>query len=111
MCLYATSKRLTAEEDITCYKVLNDDMTALYYPFTYEVGRLYKGKLDMPGPTWNDVDKAFHTYATIVIAQRAAGCGYRKVWRATIPIGAKYYEGACNEYASNQIIIVEQIKQ
>jgi len=46
MCLITRNQKQIATEDITCYKVLNDDLTAIYYSHNYVLGTKYEQPIE-----------------------------------------------------------------
>lgn len=116
MCLLTTQKKVKiAKEDITCYKVINPNMTSLYYTeFKWELGKLYETEIEYRSK-WDvsEVSQAFHSYQSLMDDLKFA---YFKslspcmMVKCTIPKGSEYYLGKQNEmngYASNKLIINE----
>jgi hypothetical protein len=118
MCLFTTQKEIKiAKKNITCYKVINQNMTSLYHTkFKWELGKLYKTemKMDYNTPTVNSVSQAFHSYKTLQDLEYAyystsTPC---MMVKCTIPKGSEYCSGKQTEmdgYASNQIIMEETL--
>lgn len=115
MCLLTTQKiPKIAEEDITCYKVINPDMTSLYFTeFNWVLGKLYETEIECCSK-WDfiEVSKAFHSYKSLQDLMH----GYFKslspclMVKCTIPQGSEYYlgkQGEMDGYASNKIIVNE----
>ena len=115
MCLLTTQKvPKIAEEDITCYKVLNPDMTSFYFTeFNWVLGKLYETEIECCSKwDFNEVSKAFHSYKTLQDLMH----GYFKslspcmMVKCTIPKGSVYYlgrQGEMDGYASNKLIVNE----
>ena len=116
MCLLTTQKKVKiAEEDITCYKVINPDMTSLYYTeFKWELGKLYETERQCRSK-WDvsEVSQAFHSYQSLMddltyaYFESLSPC---MMVKCTIPKGSEYYLGkqdAMDGYASNKLIINE----
>ena len=113
MCLHTKQKEIQiAQEDITCYKVINPDMTSLYHTeFKWKLGKLYETEMD-DSPICNTVSQAFHSYKTLQdlkygYFQSLSPC---MMVKCTIPKGSEYYSGiqdAMDGYASNKIIANE----
>lgn len=115
MCLYTKQKEVKiAKKDITCYKVINPDMTSLYFTeFNWVLGKLYETEIECCSKwDFNEVSKSFHSYKTLQDLMH----GYFKslspcmMVKCTIPKGSEYYLGKQDEmdgYASNKIIVNE----
>lgn len=113
MCLHTKQKEVKiAKKDITCYKVMNPDMTSWFHTeFKWKLGKLYKTKMDYC-PEYYTVSQAFHSYKTLQdlmygYFQSISPCIMVK---CTIPKGSEYYsgiQGEMNGYASNQLIVNE----
>lgn len=129
MCLEIGSERLEAQENITCYKVLQVKTrttwllrrTEVKYltpfkGFNIKIGEEYKTKRDfeIKDNGRNVCGGAFHSFLdrTSAVALKQAlsdaVCHYCVV-ECTIPKGALYYKGVCYKhfagFASNRIII------
>lgn len=115
MCLHTKQKVPNiAEEDITCYKVINPDMTSLYFTeFNWVLGKLYETEIECCSKwDFNEVSKSFHSYKTLQdlmhgYFQSLSPC---MMVKCTIPKGSEYYLGKQDEmdgYASNKIIANE----
>ena len=113
MCLKTTlTEPKIAQEDITCYKVISQNMTSLYYTeFKWELGKLYETEMDFC-PVYKTVSKAFHSYQSLEDLRY----GYYKselpcrIVKCTIPKGSEYYtgiQGSENGFTSNKLIINE----
>ena len=117
MCLLTTQQEVKiAEKDITCYKLINQDMTSWYHTeFKWELGKLYETEMDYrPKPIWSisRVYQAFHSYETLedlkyMYFMSSEPC---LMVKCTIPKGSEYCSGKQFEvdgYASNKIIADE----
>ena len=113
MCLHTKQKKVKiAKEDITCYKVINPDMTSWFHTeFKWELGKLYETEMDFC-PVYKTVSQAFHSYKTLQdlmhgYFQSLSPC---MMVKCTIPKGSEYYLGIQDEmdgYASNKLIANE----
>lgn len=111
MCLYTEqSKPLTAEKDITCYKVVNPAnmdgvFRSMFQEFKYSLGVKYEEK-DFPGTASCTVHKGFHSYRTIAVARFHAAVSYVLI-KCVIPKGSRYYESySGDQYCSDTLIPV-----
>ena len=116
MCLKTTlTEPKIAQEDITCYKVISQNMTSLYYTeFKWELGKLYEAEMECSSQ-WRRISlisKAFHSYQTLEDLRY----GFYKselpclMVKCTIPKGSEFYtgiQGSENGFASNKLIINE----
>lgn len=105
--------KMTADKDITVYKVIRDDNTSWNRLFPYMPGVKYT--LNVPdSEKFNQaefesvryrryVSEGFHAYA-YKKAALARGGHWRKAVSFTIPKGAHYYLGTFGEIVSDQII-------
>ena len=113
-----------AKEDIPIFKVLNDDFSAYYLDFTYNLNEEYKTVLDDPTfirrySSWI-VNSGFHSYSTscVIIKQsinsicihspRSVVNDYYHnflVVDGIIPKGAQYYLNDDGEYVSDKIML------
>lgn len=120
MCLKTTlTEPKIAQEDITCYKVISNDMTSLYhYDFKWTFGKMYYSLIEADNDTKDcdskEIYQAFHSYETLEDLKKA----YFTVTspclavKCTIPKGSKVYKGThddLNGYASNQLVMNEVI--
>lgn len=113
MCLHTKQKKVKiAKKDITCYKVINPDMTSWFHTeFKWELGKLYETEMDFC-PVYKTVSQAFHSYKTLQdlmhgYFQSLSPC---MMVKCTIPKGSEYYLGRQDEmdgYASNKLIVNE----
>ena len=107
MCLLTTIK------DITCYKVIMQNMTSLYYYFKWELNKLYETKIGYrPKGDINTVYQAFHSYKSLQDLKYGYFCSSSPclMVKCTIPKGSEYYSGKqiyVQGYASNKLIINE----
>lgn len=117
----------TANRDIVCYKVLNNDCTSEVMRFKYRLNKVYKGPL-IPiktvgtEDTYFDKDKiiikllvgvlvhrGFHSYRTLSIAKSFKDYNNEMLVKCVIPKGSKYYESE-EQYVSNSIRIIKKYK-
>lgn len=102
-----------AKRDITCYKVLNSLATSIYQLKPYELGVLYKQKMEDPikkGLGDAKINIGFHSYSNIKRANLIVLLIGNYVYKTIIPKGSEYYYNSMrNEYVSNQIIIKEKL--
>lgn len=113
MCLHTKQKEVKiAKKDITCYKVMNPNMTSWFHTeFKWKLGKLYETEMDFC-PVYKTVSQAFHSYKTLQdlmygYFQSLSPC---MMVKCTIPKGSEYYSGKQGEmdgYASNQLIVNE----
>lgn len=113
MCLYTKQKEVKiAKKDITCYKLINPNMTSWFYTeFKWELNKLYETEMDFC-PVYKTVSQAFHSYKTLQdlmygYFQSLSPC---MMVKCTIPKGSEYYlgkQGELDGYASNKIIANE----
>lgn len=115
MCFIVYSnKKLTANKNITCYKILevvDEDSGMLlsqhreYVYFLGELNKLNK-KLSIDGRGYySTIHKGFHSYRnrnTVVYSENII------IFQCTIPKGTKYYKNSM-EYVSDAIIINKRI--
>lgn len=123
MCLRTlqTSPKI-AEEDITCYKVLTEDLKSPCYGLQYELGKLIKSELvPTHRPICDTINEGLHTYND----KDDAISTIRLLWapqnnwtdedeiytpivvECIIPKGSEYYRRwllTSIQYASNQLI-------
>lgn len=112
MCLHTNqTKSLTAEKDITCYKVVNPaNMDGVFRSefreFKYSLGVKYEEK-DFSGTAYScTVHKGFHSYRTIAVARFHASTPYVLI-KCVIPKGSGYYESySGDQYCSDTLIPV-----
>lgn len=113
MCLYTKQKKVKiAKKDITCYKLINPNMTSWFHTeFKWELNKLYETEMDFC-PVYKTVSQAFHSYKTLQdlmygYFQSLSPC---MMVKCTIPKGSEYYlgkQGEMDGYASNKIIANE----
>ena len=102
-----------AKKDITCYKVIQQNMTSLYYNFRWELNKLYETKIAYsPKKDINTVSQAFHSYKSLQDLKYGYFCSSSPclMVKCTIPKGSEFYSGTQNYvqgYASNKLIINE----
>ena len=102
-----------AKKDITCYKVIQQNMTSLYYNFRWELNKLYETKIAYsPKKDINTVSQAFHSYKSLQDLKYGYFCSSSPclMVKCTIPKGSEFYSGKQNYvqgYASNKLIINE----
>ena len=112
MCLITKQKKpQTAQENITCYKVLRKNMHSLVHSdFEWELGKLYETQMRIRDYLSITVQEGFHSYPSY----KELGKEYFDtnipcvMVECTIPKGALYYDGSHNNrkgYTSNQLII------
>lgn len=112
MCLHTEqSKPLIAENDITCYKVVNAaNMDGVFRSefreFKYSLGVKYVEK-DFPGTVYScTVHKGFHSYRTLGVARHHALPQY-VLLMCLIPKGSAYYESYTgDQYCSDSLKVV-----
>lgn len=112
MCLHTEQlKPLTAEKDITCYKVVyaaNTDgvFRSEFREFKYSLGVKYvEEKFDKAVQSCT-VRKGFHSYRTLDVARHCA-LPQCVLLRCLIPKGSMYYESrAGDQYCSDALISV-----
>lgn len=128
MCLFRHGLCKIADKDMIVYKVVNSDLKSQYYAFQYEVGKSYSKKWDDDFIDYCECHdsiggNAFHSslYKDDAIwlygedskydptdGHQISKLGTEQILlKCIIPIGTKYFEGSCNEIASEQIIIKE----
>ena len=114
MCLLTTQKEVKiAKKDITSYKVIQQNMTSLYYNFRWELNKLYETKIAYnPKKDINTVSQAFHSYKSLQDLKYGYFCSSAPclMVKCTIPKGSEFYSGKQNYvqgYASNKLIINE----
>lgn len=113
MCLYVASKRLTAKEDMTVYKVISRGGVPPFFCFRYERGKTYKTSMrKKPVALWTQksllrdyvVDQGFHACVKRSDAVAMFEGFYGMVVRPfIIPKGAHYYLGSDGSIVSDQI--------
>jgi hypothetical protein len=133
MCLITPNKRVkTARKDIISYKVLHQNLNAIFYNKKYELGVLYQTGIQ-PSTEWcvvggediewydNNYEKilglkklkqliclgeGFHSCSSLESAEKLKGNKYNYIiTECIIPKGSKYYDSPFNYLVSNQIII------
>ena len=115
MCLLTTQQEVKiAKEDITCYKVINPDMTSLHYTeFKWELGKLYEVEMEFcPKGLINTVSQAFHSYKTLMDMKYEYVMSSKPCMmvKCTIPKGSEYCSGKQGDvdgHASNKLIVNE----
>ena len=115
MCLLTTQQEVKiAQEDITCYKVINPDMTSLHYTeFKWELGKLYEVEMEFcPKGLINTVSQAFHSYKTLMDMKYEYVMSSKPCMmvKCTIPKGSEYCSGKQGDvdgHASNKLIVNE----
>jgi len=118
MCLtnLTTKKAKRAKEDITCYKVLKTmTMFSPFQKFKYSFNKKVESALRHNEYIPKEVYIGLHTFKTLEAAEhclRLQGGNHKEsIFEATIPKGAKYYEGLFDHieglpsYASTELII------
>lgn len=113
MCLYTKQKKVKiAKKDITCYKLINPNMTSWFHTeFKWELNKLYETEMDFC-PVYKTVSQAFHSYKTLQdlmygYFQSLSPC---MMVKCAIPKGSEYYlgrQGEMDGYASNKLIANE----
>lgn len=108
-----------ATEPITCYKILNKNLTSVYHrEFKWTVGKTYTSSLrkDKLPIRPQEVNIGLHSYPTIGHAKDAYCYSPPSslIAECIIPKGARYYEGIhtapmLNGYASNKLKIIKII--
>jgi len=116
MCFFVEKKNWrmkTAKRGIVVYKKmlwegLGKTVESKFYPFPYELGRLYKTRF---GRYHKTINVGFHSYLPSK-ARRLDRCtGDDVMVRGCIPRGAHYYKNEkMGEYVSNQIVLKEIIR-
>lgn len=137
MCLITTQKTaLIADEDITVFKVLTENESAVYQLFTYEIGKVYAEKI-LDSEEWCclgilDVDwlqstyptgwkrhadliclgQGFHSIDNIESAKKVLveGNENHKIYECTIPKGSEYYKDAVGFMISSSLVVNKQLK-
>ena len=135
MCLILEkdSVRTVAYTDIVVYKVVTEVVRTVkqslfgfiqsetfyrspYYLFEYEKGVTYYGALEKSACIFSGnrtVDQGFHSYERLEDAKRNTG-PYGVVVKCIIPAGAEFFKGTgidrTPQYASNKIVIKEEVK-
>ncbi len=124
-----------ANEDITCYKVLDvwgKQIISPYQSFKYKIGKLYKAKLKVApvdkidgihrfkgNDKWTDdtiidfIYKGLHSYTSLKALNKRQYYNFfgYNTFKCIIPKGSEFYiDPIRGEYVSNQIIIVKEIK-
>lgn len=108
MCLelYSDTKKLIAEEDIECYKILYKEdgiFRTFYRDFPIEAGKTYESIISKEGYR---IQMGLHSY----VDKENAICSNLYTAKCIIPKGSEYYLGSfCGKdsYASNVLKYVE----
>jgi hypothetical protein len=133
MCLFTTQQEpLIAEEDIEVYKILRDDLSSPSQEFKYEQNKLYSTEDEEKFIDYIDIDISdelsnkkvtylkiskgfFHSYmlkkysVNMMVYFSYFDNTNRRLFKAIIPKGAKYYIGDV-DICSNKIIITSEIR-
>lgn len=123
MCFYISKKhpnKKIATKNITCYKILNGNFTSYYHGLPYKAHLLVTSKIGKPKKYWpsiyEQIEKGLHSYSSVssCINKRWGVYFYAKdliIVKCIIPAGSEYYYNEQREeYVSNQIIMVEEVK-
>jgi hypothetical protein len=137
MCLITTQKiALIANEDITVFKVLTENESAVYQLFTYEIGKVYTEKIEhsdewcclgildvewlqsnYPNGWKREPDliclgQGFHSIDNLESAKKVLveGNEIHKIYECTIPKGSEYYKDAVGFMISSSLVINNQLK-
>lgn len=125
MCLIINHRNLkTARKEITVYKVLLEDSNGVLHA-PYRVNTIYKQNKHYKDTKDSVITKDSKGKRTVTAGfihscvsknkaqQFVKLLGERKwtpkIFKATIPIGSKYYEGTKQDICSKSIIILEEI--
>ena len=109
----------TATEDIFIYKVLKKykgEWFSPYYPKRYRKNILYKTKKFYKKTNYPDIKEGFHSFQYDEYGKLSAinlqnlFFESREIFKAMIPKGSLYWSGLENDLCSNQIMILEKIK-
>ena len=103
-------KKKIAKRDITCYKVLEENLISPYLDYQYTLNKLVKDKIVLELSSWRDsINEGLHSYSSKMNAKIWSSWG-RITYLAIIPKGSEYYYDSIDkEYVSNQIIIKERL--
>lgn len=108
-----------AQRNITCYKVLKNNLLSPYQDFQYELNKLTKSELRVirdKDYNYYTVSSGLHTLRNIEDAREELSDQRKNtasIYLAIIPKGAKYYSGyffGMESFASNQLIIKKKIE-
>jgi hypothetical protein len=136
MCFKIEGKKLTAKEDIVCYKIVRvkhfkkgtvvehwekihciikttgNYIFSIYRGFPYILNRTYetkfKYKVSLFG--YREISSGFHSYISKEVAENKSSMPYNMVVKCIIPKGSKYYvNNSKQEFVSTKIKILEVI--
>ncbi len=130
MCLITTqTKAMIAKEDMNVFKLLTNKRSAIFNNFDYEKNTLYKTTikktndfccfdgpdkehLNRNNPGWLDgngvisIGRGFHASLTKERLKQSIEDGTDgKIYKCTIPKGARYYTNGSGLIVSNKIIV------
>lgn len=101
-----SKKPLIAKEDITVYKILDRGFFSPYRDFKYKRGEEYKATFSFFVTSIShdlEVHSGLHAYVSMEYAYGNRS-DEQKIYKMTIPKGAKYFVGIFNEIVSNRLI-------
>ena len=123
MCTWVTNSKQILQNDLTCYKIIRKDLTAIFYDFQYELNKEYVTELGIPHQSEKIssfprmiVKEGFHSFIEYEDAER----NYNEInhthsylfVECIIPKGAEIYFNYINYLAvSNKIKIVKVIEK
>lgn len=117
MCLVTKEKDPTKSSyNIECYKVLTVQMLSPYRDYKYTMGEVIEDEEEESVIPIFDVymiDKGYlHSYKTLDAAKKLVDRFKRickcKIYKAEIPAGTLFYEGAFNEFCSKALKLIEE---
>jgi hypothetical protein len=129
MCLLTRQKKpIILKKDKIVYKVLRNNMTAIYQDFSYSFNKLYKTNIRESSddsafdelshdkykssvyllkPGIISIGEGFHAFTSIERIEKSVN--YHPIFKCTFPAGSEYYRDVTGLCVSNQIIINELI--
>lgn len=118
------NKKMVAQEDISCFKVLNNDVKSLYRHEPYTIGEEKETKLGIPSApdcfNLAKVEEGLHSFKDKETASEFCSnvrVGYDTdtiLYDAVIPKGAEYYEGywcGCRCYTSSRLTVLREVER
>lgn len=136
MCFYIRNNEKEATlyealEDITCYKLLYNNLQSPYLYYRYTLNKKVKSKLKIPkhinkkgnlqfkvhkkydkGFNILTIEQGLHSYTNLKKARYKNMYGWdQSIFKCKIPKGSLFYKNNyTEEYVSNQLIVIKRVK-
>lgn len=110
MCFFVDgSEKLTAKEDVTCYKVTFADCESVCRGYEYPDNSL-QPYVNLTIEVDMYINEGYHSYISLAEAEDSPLC-FDEIWKFIIPKGTKYYINELEgEYVSETIQRVERVR-